>query len=110
MFALKPVPILLLVFSFFLFCSATAQVSCVPIYMKEYKGAGDIMPNAIKSLADGTFIIAGKGTLNTTSTYDGMVERVSSTGVVIWSLLIGGAGQDEFNGITLLNDGSILLY
>jgi hypothetical protein len=94
----------------FLCSEVTAQVNCVPTYLKEYTGTGDMMPYAIRSLGDGTFIVAGKGMLNATSTYDGMVVKLAGDGTVLWSYYIGGPGQDVFTGITPLSDGGFLLY
>ncbi|HEX6426525.1 MAG TPA: gliding motility-associated C-terminal domain-containing protein [Niastella sp.] len=110
MFALKPFPLFILVISSFLYCSATAQVSCVPVFSKEYKGLGDMMPAAVRSLSDGTFIIAGKGNQGAGLPHDGLVTRMSGNGSIIWSYLIGGTGQDEFTGVAPLNDGGFLLF
>src|SRR5690349_3618695 len=110
MYARKPFPVLLLVISSFLYSTATAQVSCIPVFIKEYKGTGDIMPAAVKSLPNGTFIVAGKGALTMADPYDGLVTLVSGSGDIIWSFLIGGTGHDEFTGVTPLSDGGFLLY
>jgi hypothetical protein len=110
MFARKPLPILITVILSFLYCSTTAQVSCIPVFSKDYKGSGDIMPAAIKSLPDGTFIIAGKGNQAAGQPHDGLVTRMSGNGIIIWSFLIGGPGIDDFTGVTPLSDGGFLLY
>lgn len=110
MFARKPRAALLSIALVFLCSVVTAQVNCVPTYLKEYKATGDLMPYAIRSLSDGTFIVAGKGMLNATSSYDGMVVKLAGDGTVLWSYFIGGPGQDVFTGITPLSDGSFLLY
>jgi len=88
-----------------------AQVSCVPAYVHEYIGQGNLESQAIKALPDGNFLVAGRGTPNTTSTdYDGLVMETSGTGTVLWSFFIGGSGNDVFSGITPLSDGSFMLY
>lgn len=68
------------------------------------------MPAAVKSLPNGTFIVAGKGALTMADPYDGLVTLVSGSGDIIWSFLIGGTGHDEFTGVTPLSDGGFLLY
>ncbi|MBO9203847.1 MULTISPECIES: gliding motility-associated C-terminal domain-containing protein [Niastella] len=94
-----------------MFYTATAQVSCIPVFSKEYKGSGDVMPAAVRSLSDGTFIIAGKGSQGGAGLPgDGLVTRMSGNGNVIWSFLIGGPGNDAFTGVTPLNDGGFLLF
>jgi gliding motility-associated-like protein len=110
MFALKPFPVLIVVILSFLYCSTTAQVSCVPVFYKEYKGSGDIMPTTVKSLSDGTFLVVGKGNQAAGLPYDGLVTRMSGNGSIMWSYLVGGAGQDEFTGIAPLSDGGFLLF
>jgi gliding motility-associated-like protein len=110
MYARKPFPVILLVILSFLCRTATAQVSCVPVFSKEYKGLGDMMPAAVRSLSDGTFIIAGKGSQGAGLPHDGLVTRMSGNGNVIWSFLIGGPGKDEFTGVTPLSDGGFLLF
>jgi hypothetical protein len=110
MFAHKPRSVLLMIALSFLYTVTTAQVNCVPTYLKEYKGTGDMMPYAIRTLGDGSFIVAGKGTPNAASTYEGMVVKLAGDGTVLWSYFIGGPGQDAFTGVTPLSDGGFLLY
>jgi gliding motility-associated-like protein len=86
------------------------QINCVPVFVKEYSATGQVEPGAIKSLADGSQIIVGRGTATPTSDYDGMVTKVASDGTFLWSYLIGGSSDDVFTGITPLSDGSFLLF
>lgn len=86
-----------------------AQTTCVPVYVNEYASTGHMEPYTIKALADGSFIIAGRGTANGAGPYDGMVMHTTATGTIIWSFLIGGAADDAFTGIALLTDGSFIL-
>ena len=86
-----------------------AQTSCVPVYANQYVSSGHMEPYTIKALADGSFLIAGRGTANGQGPYDGMVMRVTGTGTIIWSFLIGGTASDEFTGIAVLADSSFIL-
>jgi len=88
----------------------SGQTQCVPVFFNDYLGTGATEPLAMKSLPDGSSIIAGRGTSAASLPYDGLVTKLSSTGTVDWSFLIGGAADDEFTGVTLLNDGGFLLY
>jgi gliding motility-associated-like protein len=88
-----------------------AQPVCVPVFVTEFSGAGLTEAHAVKSLPDGTILVAGRATSTATSTdFDGLITKLSSTGTPIWSFLIGGPGNDIFTGITTLTDGSAILY
>jgi len=89
---------------------ATAQVTCIPVFVNEYKGTGSIQVHAVKSLPDGTFLVAGRGIRGTAATYDGYISKHNADGTPIWEFLIGGTDDDNFTGITLLSDGGALLY
>lgn len=88
-----------------------AQPACVPVFVTEFSGAGPTEAHAVKSLPDGTMLVAGRAKSTATSAdFDGLVTKLSSTGTPIWSFLIGGPGDDIFTGITTLADGSAILY
>ncbi len=91
------------------FLKPFAQTSCVPVYVNEYASNGHMEPYTMKALADGTFLIAGRGTANGAGPYDGMVMHASATGTILWSFLIGGPADDAFTGIAVLADGSFVL-
>ena len=86
-----------------------AQTTCVPVYVNQYASSGHMEPYTMKALADGSFIIAGRGTANGQGPYDGMVMHTTATGTIIWSYLMGGAANDEFTSIAILADGSFIL-
>ena len=79
------------------------------MYVNEYASNGHMEPYTMKALADGSFLIAGRGTANGLGPYDGMVMHVTATGTIIWSFMIGGAADDAFTGIAPLADGSFIL-
>lgn len=83
---------------------------CDQGYLKEYIAPGNIEPFATKSLNNSEVLVAGKGTLSANSLYKAMAVKLSSNGSVLWSIMVGGNVDDRFTGITLLNDGSYLLY
>jgi gliding motility-associated-like protein len=87
-----------------------AQMVCDHGYLHEYTAPGNIEPFATKSLSNGEVLIAGKGTLSANSPYKAMAIKLSSSGSVIWSIMLGGNVEDRFSGIDLLHDGSYLLY
>src|SRR6478735_7032267 len=87
-----------------------AQTTCIPVYIKEYLGKGHTEPYDIKYLADGTSLVAGRGTISPSGDYDGFVSKISSNGTIIWSYLIGGSADDRFTGICPLSDGTFILY
>lgn len=91
---------------------AAAQVVCTPVYVNEYLGAGGgaLQPHALKALADGTILIAGRAAAPNSTTYDGFVSRHAADGTPMWSFFVGGPGDDDLNGITPLNDGTYLLF
>jgi hypothetical protein len=60
-----------------------AQTSCVPVYVNQYASKGHMEPYMMKALADGSFLIAGRGTANGQGPYDGMVMHVTATGTII---------------------------
>ncbi|MBE7174584.1 MAG: PQQ-like beta-propeller repeat protein, partial [Williamsia sp.] len=91
-------------------CHITAQTTCLPAFIKEYGGKGQVQPKSITSLPDGNLIVAGRGTKDANSSYDGLVMKLSNTGTIIWSYLIGGTADDAFAGTLTLKDGSLLLY
>ncbi|HEV2483720.1 MAG TPA: gliding motility-associated C-terminal domain-containing protein [Puia sp.] len=102
----------LLVFFFLISYKLCAQVVCTPVYINEYKGSdgGPLQPHAVKGLPDGTYLVAGRAALSSSTTYDGFVSKYAADGTQLWSYFIGGAANDDITGITPLNDGSFLLY
>jgi gliding motility-associated-like protein len=113
MFPRKPLPNLLLVLAIFTLTSRlNGQVVCTPVYINEYKGVGGgpVQPHAVKALADGTMLVAGRASTNGAATYDGFVSRHAADGTPMWSVFLGGTGNDDLTGITQLNDGTFMLY
>jgi hypothetical protein len=108
----KPGPYLILLF--LSLCSLVskirAQVTCTPVFTYEYQANSNILPTAVKVLADGTIMTAGKGLAGASNNYDGFVARLNPDGSQIWSFFIGGNGNDVFSGIAPLNDGTTMLY
>ena len=89
---------------------AGAQVTCTPVFTNEYKANSNILPTAVKTLADGTMLTAGKGFAGASTNYDGFVARLNPDGTQIWAYFIGGNGDDVFSGIAALNDGTAIVY
>ncbi|MFT3704959.1 MAG: gliding motility-associated C-terminal domain-containing protein [Agriterribacter sp.] len=89
----------------------SAQVTCTPVFIKQYDNStSNIEPYAIKYLSDGSYVVAGKGSAQLNTNYDGMVMKLADNGQVQWSFLMGGAGDDAFTGILSLSNGDFLLY
>src|ERR1700722_2033543 len=113
MFPLKPGPYLVLLLSLLGFASrSAAQVVCTPVYLNEYLGTANtpLQPHALKALPDGTTLVVGRAAQPGTTIYDGWISRWAADGTPIWSYYLGGAGNDDLTGITLLNDGTYLAY
>jgi gliding motility-associated-like protein len=89
---------------------APAQLVCDTSFIKEYSGNGNLEPFATKYLPGNEVLIAGKASVSIGGSYQLMAIKLSSTGSVIWSNIIGGGNEDNFKGIVLLNDNSYLLY
>lgn len=87
-----------------------AQVTCTSVFSNDYKAYSNILPSVVKALSDGTILVAGKGLAGTSSNYDGFVARLNPDGTQLWSVFIGGSGDDDFDGITPLNDGTTILF
>lgn len=87
-----------------------AQTVCDTVFMKEYAAAGNIEPLTIKSLAGDEILVAGRGNTGTGSPYRAMAAKLSASGQVRWSLLLGGGTSDVFTGILPLSNGTYLLY
>jgi len=89
-----------------------AQVTCTPVFVDEYRGAGGspIEAHALKALADGSTLVVGQAAASGAPTYDGYISRHNADGTAQWSFFIGGAGNDDLSGITALSDGSFLLF
>lgn len=106
-----PVPVIALYLILSTFAiPAVAQITCIPVFVSEYKGTGSIQVHAVRSLPDGTFLVAGQGIQGMATTYDGYISKHNADGTPIWEYLIGGTDDDNFSGITLLSDGGALLY
>jgi gliding motility-associated-like protein len=113
MFRPKPCyPLFLLLVLLSLTHRSMAQVSCTAVFVNEYRGTGGgpLQPHAVKALPDGTLLVAGRAALVTSSTYDGFVSKHAADGTPVWTFFLGGAGNDDFTGITPLTDGSFMLY
>jgi len=89
-----------------------AQVTCTPTFVNEYKriSSDSVQAHAIKALADGTILIAGRAPRTGDITFQGFVARQAPDGTPLWSFILGGSGNDDLNGITPLRDGTYLLY
>ncbi len=91
-------------------CLLNAQLVCDTVFLKEYIAGGNAEPMTIKNLAGDNILVAGRGNTGTGNPYGGMVAKLSASGQVHWSMLIGGGTNDVFTGIVLLNNGTYLLY
>jgi gliding motility-associated-like protein len=87
-----------------------AQLVCDSVFMKEYAAAGNIEPLTIKYLAGNESLVAGRGNTGAGTPYKAMVAKLSASGQVNWSMLIGGGTADVFTGIVVLSNGTYLLY
>lgn len=89
-----------------------AQVSCTPVFIREYKGSGyaPVQAHAVKALADGTMLVAGRTASAGAATYDGFISKHAADGTPLWTLALGGADNDDISGITPLDDGTFVLY
>jgi gliding motility-associated-like protein len=88
------------------------QVSCTPVFINEFRGVGGspVEVHAVKALADGSTLVAGRAAATGASTFDGYIARHNADGTSQWSFFVGGVADDELNGIAPLSDGSFLLY
>jgi gliding motility-associated-like protein len=113
MFVRKPQPILaFLLVIFSLTSRLNAQVVCTPVFINEYKASdgGPLQPHALKALTDGTILVAGRAAANGATTYHGFISRHAADGTPMWSLFVGGAGNDDLTGIIQLNDGTFMFF
>lgn len=89
---------------------ASAQTICDSVFMKEYSTSGNLQPATIKNLSTKEILIAGRGTITPTGPSQSMLVKLSQSGSILWSILIGGNNDDQFNGIVELSDGSYIVY
>jgi len=63
-----------------------SQVTCTPVFINEYAGQGwgTLQPHAMKALADGTVLIAGRATASLSNQYDGYISRHNADGTPMW--------------------------
>jgi hypothetical protein len=67
-------------------------------------------PSCIKESADHGFIIAGRsGTAGSLSTFDALVIKMDSVGILQWHKSFGGSLQDDFNSVIELANNEYLL-
>ena len=89
------------------------------IYLAKYTTSGTLSwgvdvasnggrPYAIKTLADGNYIIVGEATIGTTGMSDGYACKVTSAGALVWYNHYGGTNSEIFNGVIELSDHSLI--
>ena len=90
----------------------SAQVSCTPVFVDEYRGAGGgpIQVHAVKALPDGSTLVVGQAAAPGAPSFSGYISLHNADGTPQWSFFVGGPGTDDLSGITPLNDGSFLLF
>lgn len=89
---------------------ASAQIVCDTTFFKEYFGNGHVEPFATKNSSNNEILIAGSATESNGSIYKAMAVKLSASGSVLWSVLVGGSIEDRFTGIEELSDNSYLFY
>ncbi|MFT4622721.1 MAG: hypothetical protein ACI8PZ_001377 [Myxococcota bacterium] len=71
-------------------------------------GGGNV--NSVEAFANGDLLIAGEGSSGVPAdTYNWVVNRVTTDGVVVWSRALGGDGYDWAGGATEAADGGVFL-
>jgi len=80
-----------------------------PLFMKEFKIAGEQTIYAVAALADGGTVSAGFTRFGGNGGYDGWLVKTDRKGSVIWSKAIGGTGDDYFYQVRATSDGGVIV-
>ncbi len=82
-----------------------------PLWDQTYEcgDEGGSRPNAIVSLPDGGFTLAGSTGSVGPDLRDACLVRTDAAGKLLWSRTYGGEGQDEARSLVLLSDGGFVL-
>ncbi len=78
------------------------------LWTKVYGGSGEDYGNSIVSSYDNGFIIAGATESFNSQSRDGYILNINQDGDTLWSMIIGGAGLDEFKSISKTNDNNFI--
>ncbi len=76
------------------------------IWAKTYGGSNGDVAYFISCVDDGGYIVAGATGSFGASTGDCLVIKIKSNGDVYWAKIYGGSGEDWFNSISPLNNGT----
>lgn len=87
-----------------------SQINCDSVFIKTYSSGGNMEPFTTTSLSNNDVLITGRASLTPAGNYQLMAMKLSSSGSVIWSSVLGGTNNDMITGNLVLTDGSYLLY
>jgi len=80
-------------------------------WKQTYDGGADDGAYSIDNTLDGNYIFAGysNSAINTGSSKDGWIVKISQDGQTLWQQIVGGSGNDIINNIHQTNDGGFIL-
>lgn len=107
---IKLLPLLLLLLALAANNKARAQLFCDSVFSKEYISTEHIQPFVVKQLGNNEMLVIGRASLSQAGNFQLMAIRLSASGNIKWSTMLGGTDADTLKGIIELSDNSLLLY
>jgi len=75
------------------------------LWTKQFGGTGTEIANSVQQTSDGGFVIAGYSIASGSSNIEAMLIRTAANGDSLWSITLGGSGNDQATAIRNTADG-----
>lgn len=79
------------------------------LWTRQFGGTGTEIANSVQQTSDGGFVIAGYSIAPGSSNIDAMLIRTAADGDSLWSITLGGSGNDQATAIRNTANGGFVL-